>query len=114
MQREKRTVKACWIHEASEGNEDSTGNQVRCHSCDILTKNLIPFSLCSENLSKFEFRDKRLICVKKDNRVGQKGNMTKPAAPKSHAGEKYCGQYLHICHTSARDRTWDRAQKHLA
>lgn len=96
-QREKRTVKVCRIHEASEGNEDSIGNQVRCHSCDILTKNLIPFSLCSENLSKFEFRDKRLICVKEDNRAGQKANMTKPAAPKSRAGGKYCGHLSHVC-----------------
>lgn len=50
MQREKRSVKACWIHEASEGNEDSIGNQDRSHSCDILAKNLVPFSLCPKEI----------------------------------------------------------------
>lgn len=114
MQREKRLVEACWIHEASEGSADSIGNQDWSHSCDILTKNLVPFSLCPENLSKFEFKAKRLICVKEDNRAGQKGNMTKPTTPKSRAVGKHCRQYLHICNMTAWDRTWDRAQKHWA
>lgn len=112
MQREKRTVKACRIHEASEGNEDSIGNQVQCHSCDILTKNRIPFSLCSENLSNFEFRDKRLICVKEDKRAGQKANITKPAAPKSRAGGKNCGHFVTRLHGTGpgteHRNTWPR------
>ena len=60
MQREKRSVEACWIHEASEGSADAIRNQDQSHSCDILTKNLVPFPLCPENLSKFEFKETRL------------------------------------------------------
>lgn len=34
-----------------------------------------------ENLSKFEFKDNRLICVKEANEAGQTGRMTKSLAP---------------------------------
>lgn len=47
-------------HEDSDGNEDSTENLTRSHSCYLLAKNLSTFWPCPETLCKAEFKGDEL------------------------------------------------------
>lgn len=55
-----------------------------------MAKNLAPLFQCPENVSEFEFKDNRVICVKEANIVEPIGNLGKSLAPKPNAVGNSC------------------------